>query len=100
MKSTIQTCLIGSILIVGAGALSSQEPALKQGVSVEMPVARHALEIRAADEQNAIVVAITANGRTFVGIDPTEPAALSNLSERTVYVKADARAPFQKVLAV
>ena len=100
MKSVIEACLVGSILIVGAGALYSQKPAPKQGVSVEMPVAGHAVEMRAADEQNASVVAMTADGRVFVGIEPTEPAALSRLSDRTVYVKADVRAPYQKVLAV
>lgn len=100
MKSVIEACLVGSIVIAGAGALYSQKPVLKQGVAVEMPAAAHAVEMRAADEQNATVVAITAGGTVFVGIQPTEPAALSRLSESTVYVKADARVPYQKVLAV
>ena len=97
MRSVIEACLVGAILIVGTGA---QMPVLKQGVSVEMAVASHAVEMRAADEQNAVVVAITANGRVFVGIKPTEPAALDRLTEGTVYVKADARAPYQTVLSV
>lgn len=100
MKSVIKACLAASILIVAAGALYSQKVALKQGISLEMPVADHAVEVRAADEQNATVVAITANGRVFVGIEPAEPAALSRLSQKTVYVKADVRAPYQQVLAV
>jgi len=100
MKSIIGACLVGSILIAGAGALYSQKPALKQGISVEMPVAGHAVEMRAADEQNATVIAMTADGRVFVGVEPTEPAALSRLAGTTVYVKADVRAPYQKVLAV
>ena len=56
--------------------------------------------MRAADEKNATVVAMTADGRVFVGVEPTEPNALSRLSEKTVYVKADVRAPYQEVLAV
>jgi biopolymer transport protein ExbD len=84
-----------AVVISGA-----QKPVLRQGVSVEMPVAGHAVEMRAADEQNAMVLAITADGRVFAGIKLTEPAALSSLSTRTVYLKADARAPYQKVLAV
>lgn len=100
MKSRAGVCVAGSILIAGAGALYSQKPALKQGISVEMPVAGHAVEVRAADEQNATVVAITANGRVFVGIEPTLPSTLSRLSTGTVYVKADVRAPYQQVLAV
>jgi hypothetical protein len=51
-------------------------PALKQCISIEMPVASHAVEMRAADEQNAVIVAIMANERVFVGIEHTEPAAL------------------------
>ena len=99
-RNLLEVCLVGSILLAGAGALYSQKPALKEGISVEMPVAGHAVEMRAADEQNATVVAMTADGRVFVGIEPTEPAALSRLTERTVYVKADVQAPYQKVLAV
>lgn len=97
MKSVVEACLVGTIMIVGTGA---QKPAFRQGVSVEMPVANHAVEMGAADAQNAVVVAITADGRAFVGIEPTEPAALNRLSERTVYVKADIRAPYQAILAV
>jgi len=100
MKYVIEACLVGSILIAEAGALYSQKPPLKRGISVDMPVAGHAVEMRAADEQNATVVAMTADGRVFVGVEPIEPAALSRLSERTVYVKADVQAPYQKVLAV
>jgi len=98
MKSVIEACLLGTILFCWAGY--SQKPVLKKGVAVEMPVASHAVEMRAADGQNATVVAITASGKVFVGIEPTEPAALSKLSARTVYVKADSRASYQTVLAV
>jgi hypothetical protein len=100
MKSVIEACLMGSIMIDGAGALYSQKPVIKQGISVEMPAAGHAVEMRAADEANATVVAMTADGRVFVGVEPTEPVALSRLSARTVYVKADIRVPYQKVFAV
>lgn len=100
MKSVIEICLVGSILICGAVAQHWQKPALTQGISVAMPVASHAVEMRAADERDAAVVAITADGRVFVGIKPTEPVALSKLRERIVYVKADYRVPYQKVLAV
>jgi biopolymer transport protein ExbD len=88
---------MGSILISGIGA---QKPAQRQGISVDMPVASHAVEMRAADEQNVVVLTITADGNVFAGIKLIEPTALSRLSERTVYLKADSRAPYQKVLAV
>ena len=65
-----------------------------------MAAAGHAVEMRAADEANATVVAITAEGKVYLGINVVEPGALSNLSEETVYVKADSRVAYQKVLAV
>ena len=100
MKSVIEICVVGSILTCAAGALESPKPALQKGISVQMPVADHAVEMWAADEQDATVVAITAGGELFVGIKPVEPGALSNLSTDTVYVKADSRAPYQRVLTV
>ena len=100
MRLAIEICVIGTILICVAGAQESSKPALKKGVSVEMAVASHAVEMRAADEQDATVVAITADGKVFLGITPTEPGALASVSAGTVYVKADSRVPYQKVLAV
>jgi biopolymer transport protein ExbD len=97
MKSATKAYLVGMILIAAIGA---QTPAMKRGVSVDMPTASHASEVREADDQNAQAIAITANRTIFVGIEPTEPAALNRLSERTVYVKADVRTPYQTVLAV
>ena len=100
MKSVMGACLIASILICGANAQNSPKRVLTKGVSVQMAVASHAVEMAAADEPNAQVVAITADGKVFAGIKAVEPDALSNLSRGTVYVKADARAPYQKVLTV
>jgi biopolymer transport protein ExbD len=97
MKSATKAFLVGAILIVGIGA---QTPALKKGIRVDLPVASHAVEMREADGQSALVVAITANGRVYVGSEPSEPAALNRLSEGPVYVKVDVRAPYQTVLAV
>ena len=100
MRLATEMCVIGTLLICVAGAQESSKPALRKGVSVEMAVASHAVEMRAADEQDATVVAITADGKVFLGINPTEPGALSSLSAGTVYVKADSRVPYQKLLAV
>jgi hypothetical protein len=58
MKSVIEACLLGSTLICGGGAQGSQKIALTQGISVQMPVASHAVEMRAADEPNAKVIQV------------------------------------------
>lgn len=83
-----------------AGIALAQEPVMRKGVSVQMAVAHHAVEVRGADEANATVVAITADGKIYSGVERVEPGALSQLSATTVYVKADARTPFQTVLSV
>lgn len=56
--------------------------------------------MRAADEEKAVVVAITASGAIFIGGERAEPDALNRLSDTTVYVKADVRAPYRTVFAV
>ena len=96
MRRLIEVSVLGLVVMFLAGA----QPAMRKGVSVQMAVAEHAVAMPAADTQEAIVVAITAEGKLYAGIEPVEPAALSKLSARTIYVKADSRVPFQTVLTV
>ena len=92
-------CLFAASLMC-ATAQESYKPVLRQGVSVQMPVAHHAVEMRAADEQDATVIAVTAGGKMFIGVKPAELSSLSALSAATVYVKADAQVQYQEILAV
>ena len=100
MKTMIELCVLGAILIAAAGSQEPARPPLRKGVSVQMPVAAHAVEVRAADQPDSTVVAITAAGKIYSGIEPVEPAALGSLTASTVYLKADSRVPFQTVLTV
>ena len=100
MKFVMEACLIGSILSCGANAQDSRKMALAEGISVQMPVASQAMEMRAADEPDAKIVAIAANGEVFVGSKSVEPGALSNLIETIVYLKADSRVPYQRIVTV
>lgn len=100
MKWLSPICIFAVILIAAANAQQTPHAALQEGVSVHMPVAHHAVEVQAADNPDATVVAVMADGKVFVGAEPATPGALSNLKAATVYVKADSRAPFQNVLTV
>jgi hypothetical protein len=100
MRFVTKLFLLGAVWTSVAGAQDPSKPVLRPGVSVSLPVAGNAVEMRAADELDATVVAITATGKLFLGTNPTEPTALSSLSAGTVYVKADSRTPFQTVLTV
>jgi biopolymer transport protein ExbD len=99
MKFLFVACLAaGSLMFVTAQ--EPYKPALQQGVSVQMPVARHPVEIRTAGEQDATIIAVTAGGKVFVGVRPAQLGSLSDLSAGTVYLKADARVQYQEILAV
>ena len=100
MKPIIGTCLIASVLLCGARAQDPTKPVLKAGVSVQMAVAEHAVEVREADALDATVVAITQAGKVYLGIKPAETRDLASLKDQTVYLKADARAPYQQILSV
>jgi biopolymer transport protein ExbD len=77
---------------------------LQQGVSVQMAVTSTAAPMPEADNQDARIVAVTADGNLFFGIEPVTPAALADemksrprRRDQKLYIKADARAPFADV---
>lgn len=45
-------------------------PMLSKGISVEMVKTRNPITMEAADKEDAIVVAVTRDGKTFLGSDP------------------------------
>ena len=83
-------------------------PMLSKGVSVELTKTRNPIPMQAADKSDAIVVAITKDGKTFLGTTMTPPEdlppkvkdLLTNRLDKTVFVKADARSRYEKVVDV
>jgi hypothetical protein len=100
MKSLLVVCLAAGIFGAAAWSQGSDKPALQKGVTVQMATAMNAVEVPAADKQDATVVAITSDGRLFVGVEPAQLSSLAALSAHTIYLKADARVPYQKLLPV
>jgi biopolymer transport protein ExbD len=105
-------CLVTSLAVAGVHTIvqsveASQAPAtaqLQKGVSVKMAVANNAQPMPEADNTDAWVVTVTANGRLYFGVDPVTPADLQQRMIRTprkrtqrLYIKADARASFARV---
>ena len=100
MKVTLGVCLLvlaSTVVMVGQ---DTRKPVLRPGISVQMLKDSHAVAMPEADAEDATVVAITSSGKLFLGTKPVETAALSSVKAGTVYVKADARAPFQSVMRV
>lgn len=83
-------------------------PMLTKGVSVDMAKTTNPIAMQDADKDDAILVSITRNGDTFLGSNRTAadqlPAKvkdlLTNKLDKTVYLKADARARYERVVEV
>jgi hypothetical protein len=84
-------CLIGASLAGTVRAQDPTKPGLRQVISVQMPAASEAVAMPAADEEEAIVVTVTAEGKLFVGMHVAEVNTLTSLKAPIVYVKADSR---------
>jgi biopolymer transport protein ExbD/biopolymer transport protein TolR len=83
-------------------------PMLSKGVSVELVKTNHPIAMQAADKSDAIVCAITRDGKTFLNTTATPPEdlpgkvkdLLANRLDKTVFVKADARSRYERVVEV
>jgi biopolymer transport protein ExbD/biopolymer transport protein TolR len=83
-------------------------PMLSKGVSVELVKTKNPIPMQAADKSDAVVVAVTRNGETFLGTNklaatelaPKVKDLLLNRLDKTVFVKADSRARYEKVVDV
>jgi biopolymer transport protein ExbD len=96
---------VGALL---AAAVAAQTPALRKGVSVQMPVTTNAVAMPDADLADSLVVAVTYRGTVFLEVAPVTPAQLSGKVKeqitghpgKRVYLKGDARVPYSTVAEV
>ena len=83
-------------------------PMLSKGVSVDLYKAKNPIAMANAEKEDAVVVAITRDGKTFLGKDRIEAVDLppkvkdliSGRQDKTCYVKASERAKYSKVVDV
>ncbi|MGA2084878.1 MAG: biopolymer transporter ExbD [Terracidiphilus sp.] len=80
-------------------------PMLQQKVAVDMAKVDNPIAMPDADKEDAIVVAITRDGRVFLGQDKIATSELgarvrdklSDKPGKTIYIRADARAQYRAV---
>ena len=82
-------------------------PMLTKGVSVDMYKARNPIAMQAADKEDAILIAVTRDGRIVLSPGNVQTTAadlpakvkdlIANRLDKTVYIKADSRARYEKV---
>ncbi|MBI4479035.1 MAG: biopolymer transporter ExbD [Acidobacteria bacterium] len=83
-------------------------PMLQKDVTVDLAKAVNPRNMQDADKEDAVVVAITRDGKVFMGSDQTRPEDLvekvqeriANRVDKTVYLKSDARAKYETVVDV
>src|SRR5215813_9804435 len=83
-------------------------PMLSKGISVDMVKTKNPIAMQAADKSDAIVCAITRDGKTYLGTTQTSPEdlppkvkdLLTNRLDKTVFVRADSRAKYERVVDV
>jgi len=83
-------------------------PMLSKGVSVDLVKTRNPIAMQAADKEDAVMVAVTRDGKVFLspGNSQTTPDQLpqkvkdllTNKLDRTVFIKSDSRARYERVL--
>ena len=83
-------------------------PMLSKGISVDMVKTVNPVTMQAADKSDAIIVAVTRDGKTYLGTTQM-PAAdipgkvkdiLSSRLDKMCYLRADSRARYEKVVDV
>jgi biopolymer transport protein ExbD len=81
-------------------------PMLQKGVSVDMAKATNAEDMQNADKDDAIILAVTRDGKMYLGskaiildqITTSVKDLLANRIDKTVFVRSDARAKYGEVV--
>ena len=81
-------------------------PMLNKGIPVDMVKARNPIAMQAADKSDAVLVAVSRDGKVYLGNDSMQPEdlpqkvkdLLTNKLDKTVFVKSDARAEYGDVV--
>ena len=83
-------------------------PMLSKGVSVDLVKTKNPIAMQSADKEDAVMVAVTRDGKAYLGKEQINPKdlppkvkdLLTNKLDKTCYLKADARASYKKVVEV
>ena len=109
MNRILDTYLVALTLATIPGTVLAQSGVpLQRGVSVQQPVTSNAVAVTNADKQDALVVALTADGSVYLAGDRLSASALADRlrsifatrNEKALHIKADARVPYARFVEV
>ncbi|GAB4361760.1 MAG: protein TolR [Bryobacter sp.] len=83
-------------------------PMLQKGVTVDKVKSKHSISMKDADKEDAILISITRSGDTYLGTTRMLPDQmptkikdmLTNKPEKVIYIAADRRAQYERVVTV
>jgi biopolymer transport protein ExbD len=82
-------------------------PMLSKGKDVDMYKSKNAIAMQAADKTDAIICAVTRDGKTYLNVTQMEPSDMPQRvkellekrpTDKTVFVKVDYRARYERVV--
>ena len=108
MNSNINVTPMVDVMLVLLIIFMVITPMLQKGVSVDLAKTNNPIQMPDAEKEDALLVAITRDGKVFFVSDQITPDQLTNKikdklanrTDKTVYVRADARAKFGVVADV
>jgi biopolymer transport protein TolR len=108
INSTINVTPMVDVMLVLLIIFMIVTPLLHPGPEIELARTNNPLEMRDADKDDTLLVAINREGQIFLGTEKIGPAELTQKirdgiagrSDRTVFVRADARSRYRAVADV
>jgi biopolymer transport protein ExbD len=111
MKHLLEVCLVALTLAGSTPSVAAQSAAevpKQRGITVDLPPTSNAVAVPDADKEDALVVTVTHDGSVYLGVNLTSNATLaekvrnvlSDRSQKTLYIKADARTPYVSLVRI
>lgn len=84
-------------------------PMLSKGISVDLVKTKNPIPMQAADQDDAVLISVTRDGKVYLGSDQFNELTdlgvkvkdmLTNRPDKTVYLKNDSRARYERVVEV
>jgi biopolymer transport protein ExbD/biopolymer transport protein TolR len=108
VNSSINVTPMVDVMLVLLVIFMVVTPMLQKGVSVDLAKTNNPVQMPDADKEDALLVAVTRDGKVFFGSDQISPDQLTNkvkdkLANRVdkrVFVRADARTKYGNVVEV
>ena len=109
MNSEINVTPMADVMLVLLIIFMVVTPMLQKGVSVDLAKTDNPKRMEDADKEDALLVAVMRDGKTFLGTEQVRDTAeltslikdkLANRVDKRVYLRADARAKYGKVVEV